>query len=42
MQDQPELVTQAIQRVVDAAFRVEDSHVVTGAKFISEELAQPK
>lgn len=42
MQDQPELVTQAIQRVVDAAFRVEDSHVVTGAKSISEELAQPK
>ncbi len=42
MQDQPELVTQAIQRVVDAAFRADNSHVITGANSSSEELAQPQ
>jgi pimeloyl-ACP methyl ester carboxylesterase len=42
MQDQPELVTQAIQRVVDAAFRAGNSQVITGANSVSEELAQPQ
>jgi pimeloyl-ACP methyl ester carboxylesterase len=42
MQDQPELVTQAIQRVVDAAFRADNSHVITGANSSSEELTQPQ
>jgi pimeloyl-ACP methyl ester carboxylesterase len=42
MQDQPELVTQAIQRVLDAGFRADNSHVITGANSSSEKLAQPQ
>lgn len=42
MQDQPELVIQAIQRVADAASRPENSHVTAGANSISEQLAQPQ
>jgi pimeloyl-ACP methyl ester carboxylesterase len=42
MQDQPALVIQAIQRVVDAAFRAENSHAIAGANSVSEQLAQPQ
>jgi pimeloyl-ACP methyl ester carboxylesterase len=42
MQDQPELVIQAIQRIVDATFRAENSHAIAGANSISEQLAQPE
>jgi pimeloyl-ACP methyl ester carboxylesterase len=42
MQDQPELVIQAIQSVADPAFRPENSHASTGANSISERLAQPQ
>jgi len=40
MQDQPELITAAIQRVADAAIRADNSRVITRVNSISEQLAQ--
>jgi pimeloyl-ACP methyl ester carboxylesterase len=42
MQDQPELVIQAIQSVAEAAFPTENSGAFTDANAISEQLAQPE
>jgi pimeloyl-ACP methyl ester carboxylesterase len=42
MQDQPELVIQAIQKLADSAFRAENPRVTASANPVPEELAQPQ